>query len=57
VRSLEREISNICRKVARRVVKEGKQYSIAVTPENVGDFLGVIKFPRSLGPRRKMKSA
>ncbi|HEX7501644.1 MAG TPA: LON peptidase substrate-binding domain-containing protein, partial [Polyangia bacterium] len=34
VRSLEREISNICRKVARRVVKEGKQYSIAVTPEN-----------------------
>jgi ATP-dependent Lon protease len=44
VRSLEREISNICRKVARRVVKEGKQYSIAVTPENVGDFLGVIKF-------------
>src|SRR5690242_1890188 len=44
VRSLEREISNICRKVARRVVKEGKQFSIAVTPENVGDFLGVIKY-------------
>src|SRR6202142_3979267 len=44
VRSLEREISNICRKVARRVVKDGKQYSIAVTPENVGDFLGVIKY-------------
>ena len=44
VRSLEREISNICRKVARRVVKEGKQYSIAVTPENVGEFLGVIKY-------------
>ena len=44
VRSLEREISNICRKVARRVVKEGKQYSISVTPENVGEFLGVIKY-------------
>ena len=44
MRSLEREISNICRKVARRVVKEGKQYSIAVTPENVSDFLGVIKY-------------
>jgi ATP-dependent Lon protease len=44
VRSLEREISNICRKVARRVVKEGKQYSMAVTPENVNEFLGVIKF-------------
>jgi ATP-dependent Lon protease len=44
VRSLEREISNICRKVARRVVKDGKQYSLAVTPENVGEFLGVIKY-------------
>src|SRR6266403_1022857 len=44
VRNLEREISNICRKVARRVVKDGKQYSIAVTPENVGEFLGVIKY-------------
>jgi ATP-dependent Lon protease len=44
VRSLEREISSICRKVARRVVKEGKQYSINATPEVVGDFLGVIKY-------------
>jgi ATP-dependent Lon protease len=44
VRSLEREISNICRKIARRVVKEGKQYSMAVTPENVNDFLGVLKY-------------
>jgi ATP-dependent Lon protease len=44
VRSLEREISNICRKVARRVVKEGKQFSVAVTPENVAEFLGVIKY-------------
>src|SRR5579864_1572151 len=44
VRSLEREISSICRKVARRVVKEGKQYSITVAPEGVGEFLGVIKY-------------
>jgi ATP-dependent Lon protease len=44
VRSLEREISSICRKVARRVVKEGKQYSITVGPENIAEFLGVIKF-------------
>src|ERR1700686_4441526 len=44
VRSLEREIASICRKVARRVVKEGKQYSIVVAPENVGEFLGVIKY-------------
>jgi len=44
VRSLEREISSICRKVARRVVKEGKQYSIHVAPEGVSEFLGVIKY-------------
>jgi ATP-dependent Lon protease len=44
VRSLEREISSISRKVARRVVKEGKQYSIHVAPEGVGEFLGVIKY-------------
>ncbi|HXE75518.1 MAG TPA: endopeptidase La [Candidatus Xenobia bacterium] len=52
VRNLEREIANICRKVARRVVKEGKQYSITLTPENVKDFLGTIKF-RDLTRERK----
>ncbi len=44
VRNLEREIGNICRKVARRVVKEGQGYAIAVTGENVNDFLGVTRF-------------
>ena len=44
VRNLEREIANIGRKVARRVVKEGKKFSAALTPDNVKDFLGVIKF-------------
>ncbi len=44
VRNLEREIGNICRKVARRVVKDGEKYGITVTPENISDFLGVIKF-------------
>jgi ATP-dependent Lon protease len=44
VRNLEREIGNICRKVARKVVKEGANYTITVTGENVPEFLGVIKF-------------
>jgi len=48
VRNLEREIGNVCRKVARKVVKEGETYSIAVTGENVNDFLGVIKFRDTL---------
>jgi len=48
VRNLEREIGNVCRKVARKVVKEGENYAIAVTGENVTDFLGVIKFRDTL---------
>ena len=48
VRNLEREIGNVCRKVARKVVKEGESFSIAITGENVNDFLGVIKFRDTL---------
>src|SRR6476659_9387391 len=48
VRNLEREIGNVCRKIARKVVKEGANYNIIVTAENVNDFLGVIKFRDSL---------
>jgi ATP-dependent Lon protease len=48
VRNLEREIGNICRKVARRVVKEGLEYSITITPENLSELLGVIKFRDTL---------
>src|ERR1700757_383054 len=48
VRNLEREIGNICRKVARKVVKEGESYSVAINADNAGEFLGVIKFRDTL---------
>jgi ATP-dependent Lon protease len=48
VRNLEREIGNICRKIARRVVKDGPDYSISITGENVGELLGVIKYRDTL---------
>jgi ATP-dependent Lon protease len=48
VRNLEREIGNVCRKVARKVVKEGEGYNVTITQENVHDFLGVIKFRDTL---------
>jgi ATP-dependent Lon protease len=48
VRNLEREIGNICRKVARKVIKEGSAYNVTLTAENVADFLGVIKFRDTL---------
>jgi len=44
VRNLEREIGNVCRKVARRVVKDGETYSIKISADNIEDFLGVPKF-------------
>ena len=44
VRNLEREIGNVCRKVARRVVKEGETYTIKITSDNTEEFLGVPKF-------------
>ena len=52
VRNLEREIGNVCRKVARRVVRQGEAYTVTITAENVGEFLGVIKF-RDLGAAEK----
>jgi len=44
VRNLEREIQNIARKMARRVVAEGPETTAQITVENAKDFLGVIKF-------------
>jgi ATP-dependent Lon protease len=44
VRNVEREIGNACRKVARKVVKEGPNYAVTVTEENLNDFLGVMRF-------------
>jgi ATP-dependent Lon protease len=46
VRSLEREIQNISRKMARKVVTEGVDAKVKaeITPANVNDFLGVLKY-------------
>jgi ATP-dependent Lon protease len=44
VRNLEREIANVCRKVARKVVKEGKGLKLTIGPDDLQEYLGVIKF-------------
>ena len=44
VRNLEREISSICRKVAREVVKLGKDSTISVKAQSIHKYLGVHKF-------------
>jgi ATP-dependent Lon protease len=43
VRNVERELGTICRKVARQVAK-GKKKLTGVTPANLADFLGPIRF-------------
>jgi ATP-dependent Lon protease len=47
VRNLEREIGNISRKIARKVVKDAT-YSAALTADKVNEFLGVTKFRDTL---------
>jgi ATP-dependent Lon protease len=44
VRNLEREISSVCRKVARRVVVQGTGFSEKITSEKVTEYLGVPRF-------------
>ena len=48
VRNLEREIGNVCRKVARRVVKNGAEHTETITGENLEAILGVAKFRDSV---------
>src|SRR5438067_3948303 len=44
VRNLEREIANISRKVARKVVKDGKGLEVTAKEEDLKEYLGDIKF-------------
>ena len=44
VRSLEREISKICRKVVKELLLKKVEGVMEVTPENLNDYLGVRKF-------------
>ncbi len=47
VRNLEREIGNVCRKVARRVVTNGAKHKEEITPANLQQFLGLPKVRHS----------
>jgi ATP-dependent Lon protease len=44
VRNLEREIGNVCRKIARAVVREGEGFSATITAESLNTYLGVMRF-------------
>ena len=44
VRNLEREVASICRKIARRVVREGNDLQITIDADMIAEFLGKAKF-------------
>jgi len=47
VRNMEREIASMLRKVARKVVLEGREYSIEITAERLSEYLGVPRYRAS----------
>jgi len=44
VRSLEREMSKICRKVVKDVLMNPSDEKVTVTPDNLEKYLGVVRF-------------
>jgi ATP-dependent Lon protease len=44
VRSLEREISKICRKVVKMLLLKKQEQKVTITAKNLGKFLGVRRF-------------
>ncbi|OGQ93031.1 MAG: endopeptidase La [Deltaproteobacteria bacterium RIFOXYA12_FULL_61_11] len=44
VRSLEREIAAICRKVAKEIVKYGRDHHIDVTTQRIQKYLGIPRY-------------
>ncbi len=49
VRNLEREVANVCRKIARQVA-EGKRYPKQITAETVRQLLGPPRFSEDIRP-------
>ena len=47
VRTLEREIAKLCRKSLRKILEKEVE-SVIITPENLGDFMGVRKFKHGM---------
>ena len=44
VRNLERELASVCRKLARRVVREGAEYTFTVKSDQLTEFLGIPRY-------------
>ncbi len=47
VRNLERELTSLCRKIVKKVVTKGKDYSEYIPPKKLEQFLGIPRYRRS----------
>jgi ATP-dependent Lon protease len=54
VRNLEREIGSVCRKVARRVLEEGKDKPYRIAAKNIPELLGVPRYRPSKASDKDM---
>ena len=52
VRALERELSKICRKVVKTLVREGKNHKVSLTARNLDKFLGVRRYTYGLAEKK-----
>ena len=52
VRNLEREVGNVARKVARRVVRNGAEHHETITAEAISELLGIAKFRDSMAEEK-----
>ena len=52
VRSLEREVNSVCRKIARKVVVEGPTTSETITPDRLTELLGVPRYRPTLAEEK-----
>ena len=53
VRSLEREVSKICRKVVKMLLLKKSEKKVAVTPKNLDKFLGVRRYDFGVAEKEK----
>ncbi len=44
VRNLERQLGSVCRKVARKVVRDGKDQKFIMTPKRIREYLGPHRY-------------
>jgi ATP-dependent Lon protease len=52
VRSLEREISKICRKVVKELIKAGENRKVTVTARNLDKYLGVRRYTFGMAEKK-----